>query len=568
MLQEINIRGLGVIDSASIELSHGLTVLTGETGAGKTMVLSALALILGAKSDADLVRSGEERIVVSGLFDVSAEMSVALREEGSEVDDGAVVITRTVSNQGKSRILIGGALSTSARVIELTDPLIEIHAQSSNAKLLKPGYQRDLLDRFAQLEIQLDIYRDLLHQYQDLESRISALRVRLSARESEISALQDFLASFDAVSPLGGELEEIENEISRLGSIELLNTELSRALALLEDDDDSVFHLLNQTRRSLDLTRGKDQRLDLILEKFLDSIYSLQETAGDLASYVTNLEADPVRFDFLQVRKQSITALIKKFGRGSDRAEAYVDLIEQGAQARQQLLDLSGGDDRISEMEAELEALFAQLRKAAFGLTLARKSSCESLSKSVTAELASLLMPHATFEIQLQTRSGEKFSEYQTSGLDDVLFLFSSHAQASLLPLTKVASGGEMSRVMLAIEVVLAKNSEVGTYIFDEVDSGVGGKAALEVGERLARLAKTAQVIVVTHLAQVAVWADRHYVVRKSESGSVTQSDVAALVGVDRVIEIARMLSGQEESHRAREHADELLNLVRERMIS
>lgn len=568
MLREINIRGLGVIESAHIELSPGLTVLSGETGAGKTMVLTALSLILGAKSDSELVRKGEERIVASGSFEISDEVAAALDEEGSVIEDGTVIITRTVTALGKSRVLIGGVLATAARVGEVTDPIIEIHAQASNAKLLKSTFQRELLDRFAQLEIQLGLYENELIKYRELESRIKELRKRLKERDEEMRLLTAFLESFDEISPKFGELDEIENEISKLGSVELLNTELSRALTILEDDDESIFTQLNRVRKSLELTKGKDQRLDLIVESYLDNMYNLQETAGDLASYVTGLEADPIRFDFLQLRKQRINALIKKYGQGEDKAIAYENLLQQADSARQELHDLAGGDDRLIEMQGQMEALFSNLRKLAFGLTLARRSSCESLSQLVTAELGNLSMPHATFVVELSTRAGESISDYHATGLDEVSFLFSSHKQAANLVLTKVASGGEMSRVMLAIDVVLARNSKVSTYIFDEVDAGVGGKAAIEVGQRLAMLAKDAQVIVVTHLAQVAAWADRHYVVRKSENGSVTQSDVEAVEGASRVIEIARMLSGQEESDRAREHAEELLNLVRERMIS
>lgn len=567
-LEEITIRGLGVIDSATFEVGRGLTVLTGETGAGKTMVLTALSLILGAKSDSDLVRQGEERTTVTGRFALSDQLLARVIDDGADVDDHEVIITRTVSAQGKSRILLGGVPSTTHQISELADELIEIHAQSSTARLMKPNVQREMLDSFAEVAPLLLEYQNAYQQYGQMLTRIKELRSLLSKRDQEISLLNDFLAAFAAVNPLPGEPDEIENEISKLGSVELLHGEISRALILLEDEDTSIFNLMQEARKSLELVRGKDQRLDEIIDRYLDVLFNAQDVAGDLASYVTNLEADPVRFEFLQQRKSAINALLKKYGIGSDRQAAYDALILQAADAQAKLDDLSGGDDRLAEMERELQTLFHHVKKSAQNLSNARRSSALSFSGLVTAELAFLSMPHARVEVECLTSNGEVFADYSSTGLDEVRFLFSAHAGGQLLPLAKIASGGEMSRVMLALEVVLAEKSPVGTYIFDEVDAGVGGKAAVEVGRRLAKLSQSAQVIVVTHLAQVAVWAENHLVVRKNESGLVTQSDIQSVSGANRETEIARMLSGQEESQTAREHAAELLNLVAQSMIS
>ena len=567
-LEEITIRGLGVIDSATFEVGRGLTVLTGETGAGKTMVLTALSLILGAKSDSDLVRQGEERTTVTGRFALSDQLLARVIDDGADVDDHEVIITRTVSAQGKSRILLGGVPSTTHQISELADELIEIHAQSSTARLMKPNVQREMLDSFAEVAPLLLEYQNAYQQYGQMLTRIKELRSLLSKRDQEISLLNDFLAAFAAVNPLPGEPDEIENEISKLGSVELLHGEISRALILLEDEDTSIFNLMQEARKSLELVRGKDQRLDEIIDRYLDVLFNAQDVAGDLASYVTNLEADPVRFEFLQQRKSAINALLKKYGIGSDRQAAYDALILQAADAQAKLDDLSGGDDRLAEMERDLHILFLHVKKSAQNLSNARRSSALSFSGLVTAELAFLSMPHARVEVECLTSNGEVFADYSPTGLDEVRFLFSAHAGGQLLPLAKVASGGEMSRVMLALEVVLAEKSPVGTYIFDEVDAGVGGKAAVEVGRRLAKLSQSAQVIVVTHLAQVAVWAENHLVVRKNESGLVTQSDIQSVSGTNRETEIARMLSGQEESQTAREHAAELLNLVAQSMIS
>ena len=567
-LEEITIRGLGVIDSASFEVGAGLTVLTGETGAGKTMVLTALSLILGAKSDSDLVRHGQERTTVTGRFSLSDQLLTQVIEDGAEVDDHEVIITRTVSAQGKSRILLGGVPSTTHQISELADQLIEIHAQSSTARLTKPQVQREMLDSFAELAPLLEEYEEVFQQYGQLMERIKELRALLSKRDQEIANLSEFLKAFAAVNPLPGEPEEIENEISRLGSVELLHGEISRALILMEDEERSIFNMMQEARKSLELIRGKDLKLDGIVDRYLDVLFNAQDVAGDLASYVTNLEADPIRFEFLQQRKSAINTLLKKYGVGSDRQLAYDGLLAQAKDAQAKMDDLSGGDDRLAEMETQLLGLFAQLKKCAHSLSSARQSASLVFSNLVTAEIAFLSMPHARIHVECTSHAGEDFSDYSASGLDEVKILFTAHSGGQLLPLSKVASGGEMSRVMLALEVVLAEKSPVGTYIFDEVDAGVGGKAAVEVGRRLAKLSQSAQVIVVTHLAQVAVWAQNHLVVRKNESGMVTQSDIQSVSGTDRETEIARMLSGQEESQTAREHAAELLNLVAQSMIS
>lgn len=567
-LEEITIRGLGVIDSASMELGSGLTVFTGETGAGKTMVLTALSLILGAKSDSDLVRRGEERTIVSGRFHLHSELATTLEEDGAIVEDSSIIITRTVSNQGKSRILLGGAPSTTTFVAELASSLVEIHAQSSTARLTKPAVARELLDDYAENAPVLSSYQIIFKAYVELTHRIHDFKVRLNQRDREVAQLSQFISDFAAVDPVSGEIDIIDNEISKLGSVELLHGEVSRSLILLEDDDQSVFNLMQEIRKALDLTKGKDAGLDAITDRYLDLLFNLQDVAGDLASYVTNLEADPVRFEFLQQRKAAINTLIKKYGIGNEKLAAFDRLLTDAASAQLRLADLSGGDQRLVEMEAELGSLFGELQQKAQLLSSSRTIAAAEFSDQVSGELVFLSMPHSRLIVEVISSSSQEVDNYSQFGIDEVRILFSAHAGGIPLPLSKVASGGEMSRVMLALEVVLADTSPVGTYIFDEVDAGVGGKAAIEVGRRLAKLSDSAQVIVVTHLAQVAVWADHHFVVRKNEDGVVTQSDVMEVFGHDREIEIARMLSGQEESATAREHAAELLNLVNDSMIS
>jgi len=560
-LEEISIRSLGVIESSNIEFKTGLTVLTGETGAGKTMVLTALGLVLGNKSDADLVRAGSERAVITGKFSIPKNLAQEISSSGGEVDEDSVVITRTVSSEGKSRVLVGGAVSSVAAVAAFAPSLVEIHAQSSSSKLTKPTVARELLDRFANID--LTQYQKHYLQYQQIITRIQELTLQLSQADKEISLLTELADEFTKLSPKSGELGEIENQIGRLGSVEELNQVLAQSLNLLEDEDISALNLLQQIRKSLDQIKGKDSALDKIIDQFTENLLNLQDIGGDLTSYLSNLEADPARFAALQERKAALNSLLKRYGKGSDRDIAYEQLLFEGQGARDKIADLSGGSSRITQLQKEADLEFVELKQAALAVSKERQISGDKLSKLVTNEIKNLSMPNSQFIIEQTMADADVAKNYTPAGLDEISILFAAHAGASALPLNKVASGGELSRVMLALEVVIAEAEPVGTYIFDEVDAGVGGKAAVEVGRRLAKLAKSAQVIVITHLAQVAVWADNHLVVKKSENGSVTQSDVIEMSAEARKVEIARMLSGQEDSQTAQEHATELLAIVR-----
>ena len=560
-LEEISIRGLGVIESSNIEFKAGLTVLTGETGAGKTMVLTALGLVLGSKSDSDLIRQGAERAVVTGKFTVPKEVADEVLELGGEIDDNSVIITRTISTAGKSRVLVGGAVSSTSAVNTFSSSLVEIHAQSSSSKLTKPGVARELLDRFAAIDI--GKYQQLFQSYNLVKNRIDDLKNQLKQADTQIEELKAFIDEFNKLSPKPNELDEVENEIAKLGSVEQLNQSVTQALNLLENDELSAVNLLQQIRKNLDSVRGKDGQLDQISDRFTENLLNISDVNSDLASYLVDLEADPNRFEKLQERKAGLNALLRKYGKGSDRKIAYDQLLVDGSKAKDRIEDLSGGQVRVDELEREAGEIFASLKSEALKLSEKRASAAKQLSDEVTDEVRNLSMPNATFQISHQISSADTASNYTQFGIDEITLLFSAHAGGAPLPLNKVASGGELSRVMLALEVVIAEAEPIGTYIFDEVDAGVGGKAAVEIGRRLAKLSKSAQVIVITHLAQVAVWADNHLVVKKNEDGLVTQSDVLEVTEQERKVEIARMLSGQEDSQTAQEHAGELLAIVR-----
>lgn len=567
-LDEISIRGLGVIDSAAVSFSPGFTAITGETGAGKTMVLTALGLITGTKADADFVRTNAERSVVSAQFTVNDEIAREIEEAGGVTDENTLTISRSITSEGKSRITLGGALSTASKVQDISSSLIEIHGQSSSHRLSKPTVQRDLLDGYGDLTKHLLSYQSAYEAHNEMVQRITQLKKESASSAELIRSLKEFASEFSAIMPTTGELSEIENEINRLGSVEDIHLLLSQALNILESEEGGAVGTAKSAKKPLESLLNKDAELDKHIERFTEVLYNLEDIVSDLLSYLTRLEADPARFEYLQLRKQSINALIKKYGKGSDKEIAFENLIIEYQSTESRLTDLDGGEDRIVELEMERKKLFSELSESAKALSKARIDAASKMSAAVTTELAALSMPNASVHVEVVASDYDDPKSYHSYGVDEVSFLFAPHTGSKLASLAKIASGGEMSRLMLAIEVVIAAKAPVGTYVFDEVDAGVGGKAAIEVGRRLAVLAKNAQVIVVTHLPQVAVWADTHLVVVKDQSGSITESSVFTLKKEERLKEIARMLAGQEDSETAQKHAEELLEMVAKSVIS
>ena len=566
-LEEISIRSIGVIDNATLEIARGLTVLTGETGAGKTMILSALNLIVGGKSDSSLVRIGSERLIASARFAVATELIQRFEDAGAIVEDGQIIITRSVSSDGKSKATTSGISVPASVLSELSEHLVEVHAQAANLSIGKSSKQRELLDRFGGTPVKealLD-YRERLRNYQELKLRIAAFKKSLDAKDLALANLQEFTALMKKLALVSGEYGDIDAEMARLSSVEELRLASESAHAILNDEQAGVLTSLGNVRKALDTARSKDAALEAIYSAVSESFYLLADTNTTVASYVEALEADPARLDYLQTRRSDINSAIKRFGGVGTHAEEVDALIGRFATAAETIKDLEGGDEKLSALENELLLVKKTLLTSAKKLTQARSDSAKVLSESVTEEIHQLSMPHTSLTVDVLSPdySAVKESEFTATGCDEIAMLLCAHKGAPLVPLSKGASGGEMSRVMLALEVVIAATHPVGTYVFDEVDAGVGGKAAIEVGRRLHALSQHAQVIVVTHLPQVAAWADSHFVVNKNNDGSVSQSDVREVNGDERLTEIARMLAGLEGSQSAKEHAAELLSLKR-----
>ncbi|NCV81831.1 MAG: DNA repair protein RecN [Actinobacteria bacterium] len=564
-LEEISIRSIGVIEHSTLEISPGLTVLTGETGAGKTMILTALNLILGGKSDSSLVRKGSERLVASGSFSVPNSLKDSFEENGLQVEDGQLILTRTVNADGKSKATSNAISVPSSALAAASENLVEVHAQAANLNMTKASKQRDLLDRFGGKELHSALinYQSELANYHELKSRIFAMKKSIDSKDAQLVELREFAAVMGKLKLERGELQEITSEIARLSSVEDLRMAAQNASSVIEEEESGSLTTLGIIRKSLDSVRAKDPQIEELYQKVSEAFFLVDDAKGVLASYIVNLEADPARLDYLNSRKAEINALIKKYGGSKSADDELVSLIERFESSKNAIADLEGGDERLRELETELVGIKKRLVIAAKSLTSIRSESAAKLSKEVTKEIQQLSMPYTSFHCQVQSAdyNSLKESDFTALGCDEIAMLIQGHKDGPLVPLAKGASGGEMSRVMLALEVVLAATHPVGTYVFDEVDAGVGGKAAIEVGRRLHALSQHAQVIVVTHLPQVAAWADSHFVVTKNSDGSVTESNVRKVVKEDRVEEIARMLAGMESSTSAREHATELLEL-------
>ncbi|GAA0671267.1 DNA repair protein RecN [Streptomyces thermocarboxydovorans] len=573
VLEEMRIRSLGVIDDAVVELSPGFTAVTGETGAGKTMVVTSLGLLLGGRADAGLVRIGARNAVVEGRISVPEDAPAVVRaqEAGAELDDGALLISRTVSAEGRSRAHLGGRSVPVGLLSELADELVAVHGQTDQQGLLKLSRQRQALDRYAgdAVAVPLAKYTEAYKRLRAVSAELEEITTRARERAQEADMLRFGLEEIAAVEPRAGEDVELAEEAERLGHAEALASAAAAAHAALAgnpEDPEGVDAgtLVAGAQRALEAVRAHDPALAALTDRIGEIGILLRDVAGELAGYADDLDADPLRLAAVEERRAALTGLTRKYG------EDIAAVLAWAEQSAARLTELDGDDERIEELTAERDALRAELGGLAQTLSQARAEAAERFAAAVTEELASLAMPHArvSFDIrQTEDPDGVEVNgrtvAYGPSGVDEVELLLAPHPGAPARPIAKGASGGELSRVMLAVEVVFAGTDPVPTYLFDEVDAGVGGKAAVEIGRRLARLAKTAQVVVVTHLPQVAAFADRQLLVEKTDDGSVTRSGVKVLEGEERIRELSRMLAGQEDSATARAHAEELLATAR-----
>jgi len=556
MLAELRIADLGVISDATIEPGPGFTVVTGETGAGKTMIVTGLALLGGVKADPRLVRVGAARALVEGRWRVDdPTVAAAVADLGGEVEDGEVLLTRQLGGT-RSRFTVGGAQVPLAVGGVLVSEWITIHGQSEQVRLGTPERQREVLDRFAgpELDEQLAGYRRDFETRRAVVSERDDLIAQARARARELDQLRFALDEIGRVAPSPGEDRDLAAEATRLQAVDDLRTAARTAAVALAGDDErfgevaDALALVATARKALAQVVHADPDLAPPVAQLSDAAALLADTASNLASYVAGLDADPVRLEWIAGRRSQLQHLTRKYGATVEEVLAYAD------QAARRVAELDSTDDRIAALSAQSEALEARLADVASRLTRLRKQAAARLADQVAAELRALAMPRARLEFAVTP-----LESLGPHGADQVVLLFSANPGAQPGPLGRVASGGELSRVRLALEVVLAGEAGGRTFVFDEVDAGVGGAVALEIGRRLARLARNTQVIVVTHLAQVAAFADRHYVVAKADDGRVTTSSVHLVQADERLAALARMMGGLEDSESALDHAADLL---------
>lgn len=589
MLSTLRLRRLGVIDDAELVLSPGLNVITGETGAGKTMVVTALGLLLGARADTALVRAGARQTEVEAEVAVERSHPAAVRvaEAGGAVEDGLILV-RTVSAEGRSRAHVGGRAAPVSVLGEVGQHLVVVHGQADQWRLREAEQHRLLLDSFAGASVKgpLTAYAESYAAWTAARALLTDLTTSGQQRVREAQMLHTALEEIEAVAPTVGEEETLRTEEDRLAYADGLRSAAHHAHEALAGDDDpsqqsgAVMELLSGAARSVRQMSDHDPELAALASRLDELSYLAADLAADLASYGAGVEIDPLRLEQVQQRRAALGTLLRNYG------GTTAQVLDWAQESANRLIDLDVSAERLDAVRDSVSRHRTELEEHGLALRCARVLAAGQLGEQVTTELAHLAMASARVHVAVQPRELPPDDDRETSsdqhgdidhtqewieldgvrcrprshGLEDVEIRLAAHAGAPARTVTKAASGGELSRVMLALELAGRHSTTVPTYVFDEVDAGVGGSAALDLGARLARLAQTSQVIVVTHLGQVAAFADRHLVVHKSSDGTVSASDVRPVEGPARVREIARMLGGVADSQAALEHARELLH--------
>jgi len=549
MLTELRIKNFAIIESLALPLSPGFNVLSGETGAGKSIIVGALGFLLGERGNADLIRTGSDKATVEGVFDTSdSAVAAAIADDrGIELDDGMLVLKREISSAGRGRAWANGSPVTATVLGEIGRMLVNLHGQHEAQALLDSESQRSILDEFGGAATQANVVRGAHAELTTIRREIATLTSRKSEAEKRADYLRHVVREIEDAKPVAGEDVKLEDEAHVLENADELRTIAESVSAALSDEEGAMERLAS-VNRSLGAIQRIDASAARLQELFDSGFYALDELSRAIADYVGSVELDPERLASVRRRREVLYTLVKKYGPALD------DVIETGRRARSELdlVDSAGFD--IAQLAARESAARAQLSTDSKKLTGMRVAAAKKLSKAVDALLPELGMPGGKFAAALLPKS-----ESDEHGAEDVEFRIALNVGHDARPLARVASGGELSRVMLALKTILARADDVPTLVFDEVDSGIGGKVGLQVGDTLRRVAEHHQVFAISHLPQIAARAHNHIVVAKAAKGGVTTADIAVLDGSTRVTEIARMLGGDPESKVSRAHAKELL---------
>lgn len=550
MIESLDIANLGVIASAHVDFGGGLIVVTGETGAGKTMVLSSLQLLLGARADAALVRSGADRLSVDGIFSVGDDVVSRVEEAGGVVEGGELIVGRSVRAAGRSRAHLGSRPVPASALLEIVGSMVTIHGQSDQIRLTGEAAQRRALDQFgggATHAALLEEYREAFRAAVDTKHRLDSLRGDANDRAEELEDLRGALAQIDALNPQPGEEEELVREASRLTNVEDLRALMGVSLGYLKGDDRGDYAGAVESARGayaqLDNASHFDEAVAEFAARARSQALELDALADDVSAYLSRLDADPERLAQIHARRAAIKDVLR--GRAGD----IESLLTWADLARGRVKELSAPASDPAVVERELAQAQRRVLDVGARLSKARARLASELAAGVNDELHALSMPDATLHIDLEA------TKPSSHGCETVVFRLQPHPHAPARPLGQGASGGELSRVMLALELMLGRTEASSTFIFDEIDAGIGGQTATEVGARLKRLAASRQVIVVTHLAQVAAFGDQHLVIEKLDG----TTNVREVTGAQREAELTRMMGGDPHSQAARRHASQVL---------
>jgi DNA repair protein RecN (Recombination protein N) len=551
MLTELRIRNFAIIEALSLPLERGFNVLSGETGAGKSIIVGALGLLLGERASADLIRTGADRATVEGVFDIAERKEIAslLDEHGIDTDEPLVVLKREIASSGRTRAWVNGSAVSATLLADIGRHLVNLHGQHEAQTLLDPESQRRILDIFAGAT---EVTDQTLSAYQELANarrEIADLQRRKAEAERRADYLRHVAKEIDEAKLIEGEDTRLEDEARRLENAEELRALASGIALAIDGEDEAVLTILGGVERHLSSIQRIDPTLSRLQELYDAAYYNLEALARELEEYENSIDLDPARLDEVRSRRDLLFRLTKKYG------ATLAEVIETGRRTREELdlVDSAGLD--LRQLEAREREAKARLQERAAALTELRRKAAKRLATSVDQVLPDLGMPDGHFGVLLKQNA-----EISLYGAEDVEFRVSLNVGHEERALSRVASGGELSRVMLALKTILARLDHVPTLVFDEVDAGIGGRVGLMVGETMRRVAAHHQVFAITHLPQIAARAHHHILVAKGARGGVTTADVTVLAGDGRVSEVARMLSGDAESEVSRAHARELLD--------
>ena len=553
MLTELNIKNFAIIDSLNITFEKGFNVLTGETGAGKSIIVDAVDLVLGGRASSEMIRSGCEEAVVEAAFDISDVKGVSekLGEMGIEKDDN-LVIKRTLSASGKNKVFINGSMATIAMLSDVGEFLVDIHGQHEHQTLIKVERHIDVLDEYAALGPLRQEMSEIYSEWNRVKDELESLKSSEADKEKKVDLLRFQSDEIEKAALKVDEDEELLEERKLLSNAGRLYESANTALEILYLQSGSALELIKKAGSNVTDISIIDESMRVTLDAINSASASIEDAALTLRDYVGRISFDPERLNEIEERLDLIGRLKRKYGNTVSEILKYREEVDR------ELDGIERAEERIGELEREGERLKDKGLKVAETLSERRKKGSDELTKKVVKELSDLGMKKAIFEVKM-----ERLNDISAKGSDKVEFLLSSNPGEATKPLSKIASGGELSRIMLALKKVLANPTGAPTMVFDEVDSGIGGGIAEVVGRKLREVAEGRQVLCITHLAQIAAMADLHYAVSKGENKGRTTTTVSRLSGDERVDEVARMLGGMTITEATKRHAEEMINLVR-----